>query len=326
MDRRRDTSRSLLPGESISKYRGLAQPPVHRRSAVHQERLRHRDMQNPSTAILRRRSPQLSRTMNRSFARDCELLPLRFVSEADDAAARSHEKQARVRPRLRWIGTANFTGRMPRARVLRVAPAPSSRRICRGGRRDGSGSRASDRRAARRHAEPEAPAFAAAGYARRRNHRRRGSGHASVTKNRPMKATKSLKKRRGPLVSPASRLASTRLPKCARRWMRSTCRLWPMRASRHAAGRARAKKTPKNWNSKKHRPKPRRCSTPKLRSAAHVDARAEVRAPAGTAGYTQRAPRPRPGFDRQRRRTPRTVVDAASRAASRTKFRRSATC
>jgi Rne/Rng family ribonuclease len=30
-----------------------------------------------------------------------------------------------------------------------------------------------------------------------------------------------------------------------------------------------------------------------------VDARAEVRAPAGTAGYTQRAPRPRPGFDRQ---------------------------
>jgi Rne/Rng family ribonuclease len=31
-----------------------------------------------------------------------------------------------------------------------------------------------------------------------------------------------------------------------------------------------------------------------------VDARAEVRAPAATAGYTQRAPRPRPGYDRQR--------------------------
>jgi Rne/Rng family ribonuclease len=31
-----------------------------------------------------------------------------------------------------------------------------------------------------------------------------------------------------------------------------------------------------------------------------VDARVEVRAPAGTAGYTQRAPRPRPGYDRQR--------------------------
>jgi Rne/Rng family ribonuclease len=31
-----------------------------------------------------------------------------------------------------------------------------------------------------------------------------------------------------------------------------------------------------------------------------VDARAEVRAPAGTASYTQRAPRPRPGYDRQR--------------------------
>ena len=30
-----------------------------------------------------------------------------------------------------------------------------------------------------------------------------------------------------------------------------------------------------------------------------VDARAEVRAPAATAGYTQRAPRPRPGFDRR---------------------------
>jgi Rne/Rng family ribonuclease len=31
-----------------------------------------------------------------------------------------------------------------------------------------------------------------------------------------------------------------------------------------------------------------------------LDARVEVRAPAGTAGYTQRAPRPRPGYDRQR--------------------------
>ena len=36
-----------------------------------------------------------------------------------------------------------------------------------------------------------------------------------------------------------------------------------------------------------------------------MDARAEVRAPAATAGYTQRAPRPRPGFDRQRAATPR---------------------
>jgi Rne/Rng family ribonuclease len=34
--------------------------------------------------------------------------------------------------------------------------------------------------------------------------------------------------------------------------------------------------------------------------AGTVDARAEVRAPSGTAGYTQRAPRPRPGYDRQR--------------------------
>jgi Rne/Rng family ribonuclease len=36
------------------------------------------------------------------------------------------------------------------------------------------------------------------------------------------------------------------------------------------------------------------------RGTGSVDARAEVRAPAGTAGYTRRAPRPRPGFDRQR--------------------------
>ena len=36
------------------------------------------------------------------------------------------------------------------------------------------------------------------------------------------------------------------------------------------------------------------------RGTGAVDARAEVRAPAATAGYTQRVPRPRPGFDRQR--------------------------
>ena len=43
-----------------------------------------------------------------------------------------------------------------------------------------------------------------------------------------------------------------------------------------------------------------------------ADARAEVRAPAATAGYTQRAPRPRPGFDRQRggRSRRRTVASA----------------
>ncbi len=35
------------------------------------------------------------------------------------------------------------------------------------------------------------------------------------------------------------------------------------------------------------------------RATGAVDARAEVRAPAGTAGYTQRAPRPRPGYERR---------------------------
>ncbi len=35
------------------------------------------------------------------------------------------------------------------------------------------------------------------------------------------------------------------------------------------------------------------------RGTGAVDARAEVRAPAGTAGYTQRAPRPRPGYERR---------------------------
>jgi Rne/Rng family ribonuclease len=37
------------------------------------------------------------------------------------------------------------------------------------------------------------------------------------------------------------------------------------------------------------------------RGTGAVDARAEVRAPAATAGYTQRAPRPRPGYDRPQR-------------------------
>ena len=51
-----------------------------------------------------------------------------------------------------------------------------------------------------------------------------------------------------------------------------------------------------------------------------VDARAEVRAPAATAGYTQRTQRPRPGHDRDRRVDRATVsavvaVDAASAAA-----------
>src|SRR5258708_22140799 len=57
------------------------------------------------------------------------------------------------------------------------------------------------------------------------------------------------------------------------------------------------------------------------RGTGAVDARAEVRSPAATAGYTQRAPRPRPGFDRQRgggrrgggRRFPRRQQPEASK-------------
>ena len=55
-----------------------------------------------------------------------------------------------------------------------------------------------------------------------------------------------------------------------------------------------------------------------------VDARAEVRAPA-TAGYTQRAPRPRPSLRTSWQRDVAAVV-AVSHAASRRMSRRSATC
>ena len=50
-----------------------------------------------------------------------------------------------------------------------------------------------------------------------------------------------------------------------------------------------------------------------------VDARAEVRAPAGTAGYTQRTQRPRPGYDRDRQGGPR---DRQRRGGSGRRFRR----
>ncbi|HET7893908.1 MAG TPA: Rne/Rng family ribonuclease [Candidatus Sulfotelmatobacter sp.] len=50
-----------------------------------------------------------------------------------------------------------------------------------------------------------------------------------------------------------------------------------------------------------------------------VDARAEVRAPAGTAGYTQRSQRPRPGYDRDRQGGPR---DRQRRGGGGRRFRR----
>ncbi|HEY3615988.1 MAG TPA: Rne/Rng family ribonuclease [Candidatus Sulfotelmatobacter sp.] len=50
-----------------------------------------------------------------------------------------------------------------------------------------------------------------------------------------------------------------------------------------------------------------------------VDARAEVRAPAGTAGYTQRTQRPRPGYDRDRQGGPR---DRQRRGGGGRRFRR----
>ena len=50
-----------------------------------------------------------------------------------------------------------------------------------------------------------------------------------------------------------------------------------------------------------------------------VDARAEVRAPSGTAGYTQRSQRPRPGYDRDRQGGPR---DRQRRGGGGRRFRR----
>ncbi len=50
-----------------------------------------------------------------------------------------------------------------------------------------------------------------------------------------------------------------------------------------------------------------------------VDARVEVRAPAGTAGYTQRTQRPRPGYDRDRQGGPR---DRQRRGGGGRRFRR----
>ena len=57
------------------------------------------------------------------------------------------------------------------------------------------------------------------------------------------------------------------------------------------------------------------------RSNGTVDARVEVRAPAGTAGYTQRTQRPRPGYDRDRQGGPRDR-DRQRRGGGGRRFRR----
>jgi ribonuclease G len=53
-----------------------------------------------------------------------------------------------------------------------------------------------------------------------------------------------------------------------------------------------------------------------------VDARVEVRAPAGTAGYTQRTQRPRPGYDRDRQGGPRDRQRRGGGDRGRGRFRR----
>ena len=60
-----------------------------------------------------------------------------------------------------------------------------------------------------------------------------------------------------------------------------------------------ARKTPRNWNWKRHKPRPKRCSTLKPLEPVWLMHALRSAAPAGTAGYTQRAPRPRPSFDRR---------------------------
>ena len=54
----------------------------------------------------------------------------------------------------------------------------------------------------------------------------------------------------------------------------------------------KSKKIARKLKSKMRRQKLKHCWMPKRAATATVDARAEVRAPAGTAGYTQRARRP----------------------------------
>src|ERR1035441_2324367 len=139
-----------------------------------------------------------------------------------------------------------------------------------------------------------------------------------------------------------------------------TWRRWlsPVRAIPRMPHLRKARKTLRNWNSKRLRPRRRPSSTPRpaapvpsmhgwkfvprrerrgIRSAPSgrgpataraaprgrrtgtVDARVEVRAPAGTAGYTQRTQRPRPGYDRDRQGGPR---DRQRRGGGGRRFRR----
>ena len=60
----------------------------------------------------------------------------------------------------------------------------------------------------------------------------------------------------------------------------------------------KAKKIAKNSKLKRRRPKRKRCSMRKLAATVRSMLASEVRAPAATAGYTQRTQRPRPGHDR----------------------------
>ena len=164
----------ILPGESISKYRGLAQ-------AAH----------SAAITCARSRLRASSRHWCRICRAHCRHFPGRrthFAAPAVDAAGLSSErtrslfrKNPQSRPQLQWTGIANFIGGIQRLLVLprRRRPPRRFEEVVEEERRDRTlPPKHSDRAAAP--AQEQVAAFAAPWDAGRGNHRRRRSRYRSL--------------------------------------------------------------------------------------------------------------------------------------------------
>jgi Rne/Rng family ribonuclease len=293
----------LLPGESISKYRGMAPPPVVHEQDFHQARTPQSD-QEPSERNSSERA--FSEQPSESYVESAAPVAATFPEDEPIFAASSaeplHEQHHDAQPVQEEHAEAASTSVDWNREFRSTAPAQDSARVTEEFVEEedftSPAREHSDRPAAAAH-EPETPAFAAPGTLAEETIEEEEADTVRYEESSDEGYDEFEEETRaaGQPDSEAQRELSEVRATVDEIHMSSLAEAGVAPAE---GGAPESEEDSEELELEEAQAEAEALLDAEAGGTGHVDVRAEVRAPAGTAGYTQRVPRPRPGFDRQR--------------------------
>jgi ribonuclease G len=281
----------LLPGESISKYRGMAQPP-----AVQERRPRYAGSE---TSFAAAPAPAPAAPLLTTFPDDEPIFASASASaapvvetphEPDDSSRHTHEDRGNAASASAASTSVDWNREFRRQEVASAVPQAAEQEFVEEQEEMVAVQPQDSDRTAH---EPESPAFAAAGTLEEETIDEEEADTVRYEESSDEGYEEFEEETRA-----AGQIAEVR-ETVDEIHMASLADAGVLPAAEGAA--AEGEEDSEELELEEAQAEAEALLDAEARGTGAVDARAEVRAPAGTAGYTQRAPRPqRPGFDRQR--------------------------